>query len=48
MFSFARYMIFRDFEVIMGEPIEEVEPLGDESVTDMGTADSESVEDPVQ
>lgn len=50
MFSFARYMIFRDFEVIMGEPTEGVEPLGDESVTDMETADSEgeSVEDSAQ
>jgi len=37
MFSFARYMMFRDFEVIMGEPMEETESLDDESATGMGT-----------
>lgn len=49
MFSFARYVIFRDFEVIMGEP-EDTESLDDESASDMGTVgaddEMESVESP--
>jgi hypothetical protein len=51
MFSFARYMIFRDFEVIIGEPMEDTEP-DDESMTEMGTVGAdgkmESVESSVE
>ncbi len=51
MFSFARYLIFRDFEVVISEPAEEEALLDGESVTDVETvegSEAENIDSPTE